>query len=228
MFDTVMIGKRVAQLRKEKNMTQMELADRMGVSYQAVSNWERGNSMPDISRLSEICGILELSMDELLGDERTGELASQIAENDGELPREETVTPEEFTQLAPILKPDQTKRVFEQVEENFTVKQLIAAAPFLEEDLLNELALRAAAHGCGDELAGLAPFLSEETVGKIVTEYYDGGNFMAFLPFMGENALAALAQKIFAEKGMEGLLPMLPFLNSDALGTMFRNKFGGK
>ena len=44
MFDTIRIGKRIAELRKKKDMTQFELADRMGISYQAVSNWERGVS----------------------------------------------------------------------------------------------------------------------------------------------------------------------------------------
>ena len=44
MFDTRITGKKIAALRKAKNMTQMELADEMGVSYQAVSNWERGVS----------------------------------------------------------------------------------------------------------------------------------------------------------------------------------------
>ena len=38
-------------------MTQMELADRMGISFQVVSNWERGNSMPDISKLPELAEI---------------------------------------------------------------------------------------------------------------------------------------------------------------------------
>ncbi len=45
MFDMKKIGKKISTLRKEKNMTQMELADRMGISFQAVSNWERGGSL---------------------------------------------------------------------------------------------------------------------------------------------------------------------------------------
>ena len=44
MFEMGQTGKTIAKLRKEKNMTQMELADQMGVSFQAVSNWERGVS----------------------------------------------------------------------------------------------------------------------------------------------------------------------------------------
>ena len=53
MFDTLQVAKRIRDARNAKNMTQMELADKMGVSFQAVSNWERGNSMPDISKLSD-------------------------------------------------------------------------------------------------------------------------------------------------------------------------------
>lgn len=45
MFDTENIGMRISELRKAKNMTQMELADRMNISFQAVSNWERGVSL---------------------------------------------------------------------------------------------------------------------------------------------------------------------------------------
>ena len=55
--------------RTKLNMTQMNLADEMGVSYQAVSNWERGNSMPDISKLPELCKILNISFEELVGEE---------------------------------------------------------------------------------------------------------------------------------------------------------------
>ena len=43
-FDMHRIGQTIARLRREHNMTQMQLADEMGVSYQAVSNWERGVS----------------------------------------------------------------------------------------------------------------------------------------------------------------------------------------
>ena len=45
MLDMRQIGKNIAELRRNCNMTQMELADRMGISFQAVSNWERGDSL---------------------------------------------------------------------------------------------------------------------------------------------------------------------------------------
>lgn len=57
-------------------MTQMELADRLNISFQAVSNWERGNSMPDISKLPELAELFGISIDELLG--KKSELISNI------------------------------------------------------------------------------------------------------------------------------------------------------
>ena len=47
MLNMERVGRKISELRRERNMTQMELADQMGISFQAVSNWERGNSMPD-------------------------------------------------------------------------------------------------------------------------------------------------------------------------------------
>ena len=64
MFETAKVGRKIKEARVAQNMTQMNLADAMGVSYQAVSNWERGNSMPDISKLPELCDILHIRMEE--------------------------------------------------------------------------------------------------------------------------------------------------------------------
>ena len=64
MFDTMKVARKIKEARIARNMTQMNLADAMEVSYQAVSNWERGNSMPDISRLSELCRILDISFEQ--------------------------------------------------------------------------------------------------------------------------------------------------------------------
>ena len=63
------IGRKIASLRKAADMTQPELADRLAISFQAVSNWERGMSMPDISNLPELAEIFGVSIDELLGRE---------------------------------------------------------------------------------------------------------------------------------------------------------------
>lgn len=61
-------------------MTQMELADKMNVSYQAASNWERGVSMPDISKLPELAEIFGCTIDDLIGSK--SELVNHILSDD--------------------------------------------------------------------------------------------------------------------------------------------------
>lgn len=75
---------RLSMFRQNKNMTQEELAGRMGVTPQALSKWERGHSLPDILLLKELCRILEISADDLLGIENR-----KITENGNDLAQEE-------------------------------------------------------------------------------------------------------------------------------------------
>ena len=60
-------GKKISSMRQNANMTQEELALRMGVTPQAISKWERGQSLPDISIFTELCRALNASADLLLG-----------------------------------------------------------------------------------------------------------------------------------------------------------------
>ena len=60
------IGKRIGLLRKEKGMTQEELAEHMGISPQAVSKWENDQTCPDISALPKLTKLLGITVDELL------------------------------------------------------------------------------------------------------------------------------------------------------------------
>lgn len=63
------IGKLIAQLRKSKGLTQSELGDMVGVGFRAVSKWENGITVPDISIIKDLSNILGISADELLKGE---------------------------------------------------------------------------------------------------------------------------------------------------------------
>ena len=65
------LGNRIAELRKEAGLTQEQLAGKLGVTYQAVSKWENGNSYPDISLLPRLSEIFQVSLDSLFGKEDT-------------------------------------------------------------------------------------------------------------------------------------------------------------
>lgn len=62
------LGQEIAELRKQNNMTQAEVADALHISYQAVSKWERGESFPDITLLPKIAELFQISIDHLLGN----------------------------------------------------------------------------------------------------------------------------------------------------------------
>ena len=67
MIDTIGLGKRIAEARHKRGLTQRDLARLVGVTAQAVSKWERGGSCPDISILDEVADALEVSVLDLLG-----------------------------------------------------------------------------------------------------------------------------------------------------------------
>ena len=64
------LGRMIASLRKERGMTQLELAERMGVTDKAVSKWERDVSEPDISQLGDLAAALGVPLETLLGCRR--------------------------------------------------------------------------------------------------------------------------------------------------------------
>ena len=69
-MDQEKIGKFILQLRKEKGLTQKELAEKLEVTDRAVSKWENGRGMPDVALMKPLCEILGISVNELLGGER--------------------------------------------------------------------------------------------------------------------------------------------------------------
>ena len=69
-MDQKKIGKFIAELRKEKSLTQEDLANKLGITKNAVSKWERGLSMMDVSLLKPVCELLEISIVELLNGEK--------------------------------------------------------------------------------------------------------------------------------------------------------------
>ncbi len=65
-MDQIKIGRFIAVRRKRANLTQLQLADRLGITDKAVSKWERGITMPDTSIMLELCDVLSISVNDLL------------------------------------------------------------------------------------------------------------------------------------------------------------------
>ncbi|MDR0929518.1 MAG: helix-turn-helix domain-containing protein [Oscillospiraceae bacterium] len=203
MFNMSQIGRRIAEARKARNMTQMALADAMGVSFQAVSNWERGQSMPDIAKLPELSELLGLSIDALLSGEKAAGLVERIIEGNADAYiKEEALPLEAVADVAPLLPPRQAETFSETVLNR-------EGAPLRAEDL-----------------AGIAPFVGDNFLGKWVTCVVDLDDLTAIAPlapFLSEEVLDALVDKCMAEKiEMAGLVELAPFLSEETLDRLVK------
>ena len=71
------IGKYIARKRKGKNLTQQQMAEKLGVSNKTVSKWENGKCMPDYSVIESLCQALSITLSELMNGEDTGKRGTQ-------------------------------------------------------------------------------------------------------------------------------------------------------
>ena len=243
MFDTMQIAKRIKQARIDKNMTQLQLADAMGVSYQAVSNWERGNSMPDISKLTDLCSTLGLTVDELLGvKEKTTAAVTKAMEK-------EELAVEELEEVAPMLPPEQVADFAKKVKKKMDLSAIMNLAPFLDEEYLSNLVdeaepedlsqvvclapflsgsclrkLVSRCEGTNDfaTIMSLAPFLDRETLDNLVDGLVmeDLWQAISLAPFLSNAALDKLVMRCDAEADMDALSSLAPFLSKETLRNL--------
>lgn len=221
MFNMENVGRRISELRKEHNMTQMELADKLGISFQAVSNWERGNSMPDISKLPELAELFDVSIDELLGEK--SEVVDVFVNGDikDSLEKKETSL-KDVAEIAPILKPNQIDEAVENVEE-VDLEDIIDLFPFLDQEAVDVLITKAVESGNFDGLEYAAPFAGREVLSQAVEKMLEENKEDAIdvieelLPFIGREAVDKLIVKM-AEKGdFDGLEYAAPFAGREAI-----------
>ena len=217
MFDTMQIARRIKQARIEKNMTQMNLADAMGVSFQAVSNWERGNSLPDIGKLEDLCGVLGLDVSQLLGVE-----SKAVGAVDKAL-EEEELTLDELAEVAPMLPPQQVREQTEKAKRRKKVNfsQIMDLAPFLDEEYLSDLVADADVNDLS-QVACLAPFLGRKTLRDLVARCENNGDFgtvMGLAPFLDKETLDTLVEKLEVED-ISQVVSLAPFLSKDTLDRL--------
>lgn len=204
MFNMKSVGIKIALLRKERNLTQMELADMLNISYQAVSNWERGETMPDISKLPEIAQIFNTSIDYILGNESTTKLIKNIINSDL---TNDIIDVEQFKDIAPILKPTQINKISSEISDIGNISDLIEYIPFVNKEFADKIAKK-----CIENkeilkeipLDELVPFISKEYADKLVEEAieikYPINNLRNSIPFISETVADKIAKKCIEDK----------------------------
>ncbi len=222
MFDVAKIAKKIRETRIEKNMTQGDLADFMGVSYQAVSNWERGNSMPDISKLEDLCRSLDISVGELLGIENKATAAvEKVIENKEEL------SFDEIADVAPIMPPKTLREKTVKVKmngKNIDFSSLSKIAEFLDGDSISEIlkgAISVADEALKslDGLFNIIEYMPEETIREVVENADEKGldSIAECIEDIDDDNIDLFAQKCLEADRFDLILQTAEFLPDETL-----------
>lgn len=99
------VGKFIAKCRKNKNMTQAELAEKLNITDRAISKWETGKGMPDSSIMLELCNELDISVNELLSGEviKMENYNQRAEENLLEMKKQKEETDKEILRLEVVI-----------------------------------------------------------------------------------------------------------------------------
>ncbi len=165
MFSTQKFGGYLSRLRKDRDMTQSELADKLNLTRQAISKYETGDSFPDVTILVEIANIFHVTLDELIrsGEPTVGEAAilSTVARNE---PTAIAQNIEDIKGIAPLLKPSVLERASVGLaRRGIDVTHIIELSEFLNDKSVLAMLENATDVEASDALIQrLIPFMDEK------------------------------------------------------------------
>ena len=245
MFDATGIGQYIALLRRNAGLTQDQLAGRMGVSHQAVSNWERGASMPDIALLAPLAGALGTSVDSLLaaGAEKAAERLPREATAASQQPEEndagqgnradtegmdKTLIAERWTENKPRQRGRETGTDAE--GEGINWQAVMSLAPFAGPETIRRMLEELLDAGEGEradweQVRALAPFADHETLDWLVAgleESADLEKIRSLAPFLSKGTLGRLIESALGQEAAdwEQVRALAPFANHETLDRL--------
>lgn len=218
MFNMAESANRIRSARIAKNLTQMNIADALGVSYQAVSNWERGNSMPDIGKLGELSDLLGVGIEDLLGHTRDSKNIEKLMKKDKL--EDIGMSLSELSNISPVLPPDITEQLAGELKAK-NIEELAMIAPFVRRERLEQIAEGLKAKSI-EELAVIAPFVR----GKRLEQMAEGlkaksiEDMVMIAPFVSKDFLEQIwgGQKA---RNVEELSMIAPFVSREFLDRLF-------
>jgi transcriptional regulator with XRE-family HTH domain len=247
MIDSRITGAYISHLRRDKDWTQMELADKLNISHQAVSRWEKGDSFPDITTLAQIAGLFGVSVDDLLNGGPTAggakrpatgkvleELAHGHAETVARMVQEDPAHLTAVIDAAPFSRPSQINDVLTNLGEiRFTQEQVTGLAPFVSQEVLGTLVVQMEMDGLSlTGLAEIAPFMAMERLNalaiQIMPAEVPGADLVALAPFLSSIVCNQLAGRM-APAGLDGetLVALAPFLDREHIDRLTTNAAPG-
>ncbi len=143
MFDTIKFGKALSTLRKEADMTQNEVADRLNLSRQAISKYERGESFPDISVLVMLAELFYIPLGQLIGygNPTQGDYSvyENIARGNADISQIISLAEDNLAKILPMLNSDSKEALLQKVLDGemdwHFIKVLLPYAGYLAEQI---------------------------------------------------------------------------------------------
>lgn len=189
MFSMEKIGAFIAGKRKESGLTQGQFAEKLNVTHQAVSKWERGEAMPEISKITEVAKTLGVSADEIL-----------IQMNN------ETDFPESPHDAQDCLKKPEDK--YTEADNKY---YSLGVTPSVS------------------DVYELAPHMSSEVLSDAVHKLIrENGCFSVtlFLPFLDKKTATQIAERIYNDKGLNGVLFLGTYMPPKFVDKMILIEYG--
>ena len=177
MFDITKFGGYLSRLRKNADMTQSELADRLNVTHQAISRYEKGHCFPDIAVLVLLADIFHVTLDELIGagepTKREFEILGKVATGSNEIAVDDL---SEIAGIAPILKPGVLNKLTDNCQkQGIDITSIVDLAEYLSDETILSLIERADFDIINDELlTKLLPLLDVKTKSAVFEKILDG------------------------------------------------------
>lgn len=200
MFDMKRFAQFLVGKRREKNITQGQLADMVGVSHQAVSKWERGESMPEISKLSDLSSALNVPTEDIVAamhtDGGTDETKPEYKDDEYYSLPDKTLVGD-VRALAPYLSRKALTTAITEIaiaKGSGIAKMLFKYA---DEDILREVALLVFAANTDKGRLDLVPYLPQEEITKLILNRYSSGGIGSMLPLLPFSKDFELVDMIF-------------------------------
>jgi transcriptional regulator with XRE-family HTH domain len=236
MIDSHKTGAYIAQLRKERDWTQVELADRLHVTHQAVSRWETGDSFPDLATLAQLAQVFKVRVDNLMyansgassdtgRDQVIEELAAGHADQVADLLKAKPSDIDAVIESGPLTRPSLMNKVVQNMRGyQFNLQQVIGLAPFVSQELLDTLVSGLSEKLDIQSLLALAPFLSRPKLQDLVGQFegaIDIQHLIGLAPFVERDRLDELTKLVVQDK-IEGyqLIALAPFVSRPVLDTL--------
>ncbi len=211
MFSTQKFGGYIALLRRKADMTPSELADKLGITGQAITNYESGESFPDVTVLSNIADVFGISVSELIS---AGEPTSGESKVLGDLAQgKETLADnmDDVMNLAPLLRPSTLEKISSKLAlHGVDISKVVELSQYLSDAGTSDMIKNASFDSLDgdaehDLMKHLIPLLDEKSktalFGKIIEGELDWRNLEMMMPY-----ITYLYQQIEAAY-VEGALP---------------------